>query len=212
MGKPIVYGPRYSVYTRAVIMSLLEKKVAHDVVEIDMDAEEHRAPAHLKRHPFGMLPAFEHNGFMIYETVPIMNYIDDAFPGLRLMPADIHRRTRAAQILSVINSYAYRPLVWGIFVPRTFPRPDRTVDETAIAEAVKTGEHALKAIEDLMFNPDPFLVGRQISLADLLLEPVVHYLETTPEGKAMLQRLPKIATWHAALQARPSVKETVPVV
>jgi glutathione S-transferase len=175
-----------------------------------MDDNAHRAPEHLKRHPFGMLPAFEHNGFMIYETVPILTYIDDAFPGPRLMPGDIHRRTRAAQILSVINSYAYRPLVWGIFVPRTFFKPDRVVDETAIAEAVRSGEHALRAIEDLTVNPDPFLVGRTISLADLLLEPVVHYLETTPEGKAMLPKVPKLAAWHAAIQTRPSVKETVP--
>jgi glutathione S-transferase len=191
-------------------MALLEKKVAFDQVHIEMDDNEHRAPEHLKRHPFGMLPAFEHNGFMIYETVPILTYIDDAFPGTRLMPGDIHRRTRAAQIMSVINSYAYRPLVWGIFVPRTFQKPDRVVDEAAIAEAVKTGEHALKTIEALMVNPDPFLVGRQISPADLLLESVVHYLETTPEGKAMLPKVPKLAAWHAAMQSRPSVKETVP--
>ena len=210
MGKPIVYGPSYSVYTRAVRMMLIEKKVAYDQVHIEMDDAEHRAAEHLKRHPFGMLPAFEHNGFMIYETVPILIYIDDAFPGTRLMPGDIHRRTRTLQILSVINAYAYRPLVWGIFVPRTFPKPDRVVDETAIAEAVKTGEHALRAIEDLMMNPDPFLIGRQISPADLLLECVVHYLATTLEGKAMLGRLPKIAVWHAAIQSRPSVKETVP--
>jgi glutathione S-transferase len=209
MGKPIVYGPRYSVYTRAVIMALIEKKVAYDQVHIEMDDNEHRAPEHLKRHPFGMLPAFEHNGFMIYETVPILIYIDDAFPGTRMMPGDIYRRTRALQILSVINAYAYRPLVWGIFVPRTFFKPDRVVDEAAIAEAVKTGEHALRAVEELM-TPDPFLVGRQISPADLLLECVVHYLATTAEGKAMLGRLPKIAAWHAALQARPSVKDTVP--
>jgi glutathione S-transferase len=211
MGKPIVYGPRYSVYTRAVLMALIEKKVAHEQVHVEMDDNEHRAPEHLKRHPFGMLPAFEHNGFMIYETVPILNYIDDAFPRPRLMPADIQRRTRAAQILSVINSYAYRPLVWGIFVPRTFSKPDRVIDEAAIAEAVKTGEHALRAIEDLMMNPDPYLVGRELSLADLLLEPVLHYLGTTQEGKAMLLRLPKISTWHAAMQTRPSVQETVPV-
>ena len=210
MGNPIVYGPRYSVYTRAVIMALIEKKVAYDQVHIEMDDNEHQTSAHLKRHPFGMLPAFQHNGFMIYETVPILMYVDDAFPGSRLMPGDIHRRTRALQILSVINAYAYRPLVWGIFVPRTFFKPDRVVDEGAIAEAVKTGEHALRAIEDLMMNPDPFLIGRQISPADLLLECVVHYLETTAEGKAILGRLPKIAAWHAAIQSRPSVEETVP--
>jgi len=212
MGKPIVYGPRYSVYTRSVLMALLEKNVAHDIVHVEMDDEEHRTPAHLKRHPFGMLPAFEHNGFMIYETVPILSYVDDAFPGNRLMPGDIHRRTRAAQILSVVNSYAYRPLVWGIFVPRTFFKPDRVVDEAAIAEAVKTGAHALRAIEDLMVNPDPFLVGREISLADLLLEPIVHYLATTSEGQAILPDVPKLAAWHAAMQTRPTVKETVPLV
>jgi glutathione S-transferase len=210
MGMPIVYGPRYSVYTRAVLMALIEKQVAFEQVHVEMDDNEHRAPEHLKRHPFGMLPAFEHNGFMIYETVPILTYIDDAFPGTRLTPGDIHCRVRAAQIVSVINSYAYRPLVWGIFVPRTFPKPDRVVDETAIADAVRSGEHALRAIEDLMMDSDPFLVGRRISAADLLLECVVHYLETTPEGKAMLSRLPKIAAWHAAMQSQPSVVETVP--
>src|SRR3569623_13125 len=210
MGKPIVYGPRYSVYTRAVLMALIEKKGGYEQVHIEMDDNEHRAQEHLKRNPFGMLPAFEHNGFMIYETMPILLYIDDDFPGTRVMPGDIHRRTLAEQILSVINSYAYRPLVWGIFVPRTFPKPDRVVEEAAIAEAVKTGEYALRAIEELMMTPDPFLVGRQSSPADLLLEPVVHYLETTAEGKAMLGRLPKIAAWHAAMRSRPSVTDTVP--
>ena len=68
MGKPIVYGPRYSVYTRAVIMALIEKKVAYDQVHIEMDDNAHRAPEHLKRHPFGMLPAFEHNGFEMAEV------------------------------------------------------------------------------------------------------------------------------------------------
>jgi len=210
MGKPIVYGPRYSTYTRSVIMALMEKRVPHDVVHVDMDKREHKAPEHLARHPFGMLPAFEHNGFKIYESLPILQYIDDALPGTRLTPADIHRRTRALQIMSVINAYAYRPLVWGIFVPRTFTEPGQPVDEAAIATAVDAGMLGLKAIEDLMTDPDPYLVGRQISLVDLLLVPVIHYLSGTPEGGQMLPRFPKLAAWHAALTARPSVAETVP--
>jgi glutathione S-transferase len=211
MGKPIVYGPRYSVYTRAVIMAVIEKRVEHEVVHVDMDAREHKAPGHLARHPFGMLPAFEHNEFKIYETGPILHYIDDAFPGARLTPNDIHRRTRAEQIISVINSYAYRPMIWDIFAPRIFPRPDRSLDEAAIAAAVPTVERSLKAIQDLMTNPDPFLVGRQISLADLLLECVIHYFAMTPEGKRILPLYPKLKAWHDALQSRPSVTETVPV-
>ncbi|HEY4163211.1 MAG TPA: glutathione S-transferase family protein [Dongiaceae bacterium] len=211
MGKPIVYGPRYSVYTRAAIMALMEKRVEHEVVHIDMDAKEHKAPPHLARHPFGMLPAFEHNGFKIYETGAILHYIDDAFPGTRLTPNDIHRRTRAEQIISVINAYGYRPIVWGIFVPRTFTEPGKPVDEAAIAAAVPAAEQSLKAIEDLMTNPDPFLVGRQISLADLLLEPIIHYFAGTSEGKRILPLYPKLTAWHHALQSCPSVAQTVPV-
>jgi glutathione S-transferase len=212
MSKPIVYGPRYSTYTRAVIMALLEKRVDHAVVHVDMDEQEHKAPEHLARHPFGLLPAFQHGDFAIYETVPILNYIDDAFPGVRLAPADILRRTRAAQIMSVINSYGYRPMVWGIFVPRTFPQPGKPVDEKAIAEAVPKARQALQAIEDLMLNPDPFLVGRQISLADLLLVPIIHYFAGTPEGAKILPHYPKLMAWHTIIQSRPSVLETVPKV
>jgi glutathione S-transferase len=211
MSKPVVYGPRYSTYTRSVIMALLEKRVDHTVAHVDMDRKEHQAPEHLARHPFGLLPAFRHGDFMIYETVPILNYIDDAFPGARLMPADIHRRTRAAQIMSVINAYGYRPMVWGIFVARAFPRSG-TVDEKAVAEAVPKAKLALQAIEDLTLNPDPFLVGRQISLADLLLVPIIHYFAGTPEGAKILPKYPKLMAWHTIVQSRPSVLETVPKV
>ena len=210
MGKPIVYGPRYSVYTRAVLMALTEKKVAFEEVHVEQATEEHKAPEHLKRHPFGLLPAFEHNGFMIYETVPILHYVEEAFPGVRLTPADIHRRTRMAQILAVINAYAARPLVWGVFALRAYPDPGRPVDEAAIAEKVKLGTHALKAIEDLMVNPDPFLVGRQISLADMLLEPMLFYLDKAPEGPSILAQVPKIAAWHAAMQSVPTMVATLP--
>jgi glutathione S-transferase len=210
MTKPIVYGPSYSVYTRAVLMALIEKRVDFEQVHVDMDQEEHRMPQHLARHPFGMLPAFQHGDFMVYETVPILHYIDDAFPGPRLDPGDIRRRTRSAQIMSVVNSYGYRPMIWGVFVPRTYPRPGRIVEEGAIAEAAAQGERALRAIEDLMVDPDPFLVGRQISLADLLLEPVVHYFLTTTEGREIMTRCRRIAAWHEAIQSRPSVRQTVP--
>lgn len=211
MGKPIVYGPRYSTYTRSVIMALMEKRVPHEVVHIEMEQKEHEAPAHLARHPFGRIPTFEHNGFSIYETNPILHYIDDAFPGSRLTPNDIHRRTRGQQIISVIDFYGYRPIVWGVCVPRMFADKEKGPDEAAIATAVPTVAAALRAIQDLMVNPDPFLVGRQISLADLLLVPVMHYFSGTPEGKRMLPDYPELAAWHEAVTTRPSVAETVPV-
>ena len=38
-------------------------------------------PIHLERHPFGRVPALQHDDFMLYETSAIAAYVDDVFPG-----------------------------------------------------------------------------------------------------------------------------------
>jgi len=55
-----------------------------DLVEVDVFAETGVPKEHLTRHPFGRIPAFEHNGFHLYATGAIVRYIDDAFPGCKL--------------------------------------------------------------------------------------------------------------------------------
>ena len=39
-------------------------------------------------HPFGRVPALQHDDFVLYETNAIAAYIDDVFPGPKLTPAD----------------------------------------------------------------------------------------------------------------------------
>jgi glutathione S-transferase len=70
MTRPIVYGPAGSSYVWSARLALAEKGVAHDLVELSF--EEMKAPKHLARHPFGKVPAFEHDGFTLYETQAIM--------------------------------------------------------------------------------------------------------------------------------------------
>jgi len=73
---------------------------------------------HEARHPFGKIPAFEHAGFRLYEAGAITRYVDEAFPGHRLQPDDACGRARTNQIISILDSYAYRTLVWDIYVER----------------------------------------------------------------------------------------------
>ena len=37
-------------------------------------------------HPFGRMPAFEHDGFRLFETAAISRYVDEAFAGPALQP------------------------------------------------------------------------------------------------------------------------------
>ncbi len=114
MARPIVYGARYSAYVRIVLLTLIEKGVAHDVVEVDVFAEGGPPAEHLVRHPFGKIPAFAHDGVQLYEAAAIARYVDEAFPGPALQPADPRVRARMAQAIGLLDSYAYRPWVWGL--------------------------------------------------------------------------------------------------
>ena len=50
------------------------------------------------------MPAFEHDGFELYETAAIMHYVDETFPGPSLRPGGPRERARMEQILGLINA------------------------------------------------------------------------------------------------------------
>jgi glutathione S-transferase len=210
MGKPVVYGPAYSTYTRTVLIALREKRVEYELVHVDMIGGAHRTPEHLRRHPFGKVPAFEHNGFPLFESNAIIHYIDDAFPGERIAPADVHRRARDQEIVDIINFYGYSRIITRLVLPYFFADKEKGPDLAAIAAAVPDVEHVLGAIHDQMTNPDPYLTGRRIGFADIHLAPIMHYLMTLPEGGRILPKLPRLASWWLAMQQRDSVQKTVP--
>ncbi len=210
MSKPTLHGPTYSTFARTIRMALLEKGVDYDLVHVDMMAGVHLQRDWLERHPFGKVPALEHNGFAIYESNAIAHYIDDAFPGRRLAHPNVHRRTRDQQIVDVINGYAYKRIIVDIVLRYYFADKEKGPDMAAIAEATPAAEHALAAIQDLMLGSDPYLVGRDVSFSDLFLAPIIGYFVQFPEGTRAMAKLPKLSHWWLAMQQRPSLAATAP--
>ena len=89
----VLHGYRYSVYLRIVRLTLAEKGVAYDRVEVNPFASDVPA-AYLALHPFGRVPTLVHDGFVLYETGAITRYIDRAFPGPPLQPGDARALAR----------------------------------------------------------------------------------------------------------------------
>jgi glutathione S-transferase len=204
--RPVVlYGADYSVYARIAHLALHEKGVDHRIEPIDVF--KGAPPAYLQLHPFGKIPALEHDGFRLYETGAITRYIDDAFQGPPLQPADPKARARMVQIMGIVDAYAYRPMIWDIVVERTMaPREGRTPDEAKIAAAMPIAEKTLAALSDLMTGP--YLLGPQVTLADLHLAPIIAYFRLAPEGQRLLAKAPRIASWWEMIAKRPSLQQT----
>ena len=141
------------------------------------------------------MPAFEHDGLELYETDAITRYVDEAFHGVDLQPADAAGRARMAQAINIIGGYAYPAMIGQIFVQRAVrPMTGGAADEDAIAAAIPQAETAVAALEKLI-DGNAYLAGDRLSLADLLLIPVYDYIAQTPEGQKMLAKAPNLERW-----------------
>ncbi len=183
MAARVLWGAAYSVYVRSARLALAEKGVAYDLVEVDVFAAGGPPAEHRARHPFGRIPAFEHDGFRLYETGAIARYVDEAFDGPPLQPTEPRPRARMNQAISILDNYAYRTLVWDIFVERVrAPAQGRAPDEARIAAALPKAATCLRALEDLM-DGNPFIAGPTPGLADCHALPMLTYIPHDDRGR-----------------------------
>lgn len=210
--EPVLHGYRYSVYAWIARWVLREKGVAHEWREVDPFSP--MVPEHYRElHPFGRVPVLVHTDpargdFVLYETCAIGRYVDEAFAGPALQPQGARERARMTQIISIVDSYAYRPLVRQVFSHRVFrPRAGYAVDEAEIAAGLAAARTVLAALERLVEVPAP---GAVPTLADLHLAPMLGYFAAATEGRAMLETHPRLGQWFAAMAAREGYRATAP--
>ena len=195
-----LYGATYSVFTRIARLVLEESGVGYRLIEADIFDPGALPAGYQARHPFGKIPAFEHEGFRLFETDAIARYVIESVGGNGLVPETPAARARMTQVQRIADNYAYPILVWGVYVEET-----RGSGPLA-PETVEQAHKVLAVLEELWEGP--FLLGGQLSLADLWLAPVLALFRCAPTGRALLSEFPELEGWLQLLQARPSMQAT----
>ena len=192
MADPVhLHGYRYSVYNRIARLALLSKSVEHETIEVNPFAE--LSEAYLMLHPFGRVPVLIHGSFELFETSAITRYVDRAFNGPPLQPERADALARMDQVIAVIDAYAYWPMVRQVS-SHAFFRP--FVGEPSSREEVDLGLEASRKVLsflDRVAGEGEVLTGRDITLADCHLAPMMDYFVRAEEGKEALSP-------HLALQ------------
>lgn len=192
MADPVhLHGYRYSVYNRIARLVLLSKEVEHRTIEVNPFAELSEAYSML--HPFGRVPVLTHGAFELFETGAITRYVDRAFNGPPLQPERAAALARMDQVIAVIDAYAYWPMVRQVS-SHAFFRP--FFGEPSSREEVDLGLEASRKVLsflDRIAGEGEVLTGRDITLADCHLAPMIDYFVRAEEGKEALSP-------HLALQ------------
>jgi glutathione S-transferase len=203
-----VYGIPGSPFLRSVEIALKEKDVPYHLHA--MTPGEHKQPEHLARHPFGRVPAFEHDGFALYESQAIIRYLDETFPNPPLTPGNAKQRARMNQVVGIIEWYffpkAAAPIAFNrIIGPKLLGLPS---DETAITEAMPIARTCF-AVLDGILGDQPYFGGDRPSIADIMLAAQLDLLCETPEGAELISGT-HLKSWLERMTARPSFLATQP--
>jgi maleylacetoacetate isomerase len=105
MGRRSIEGPPpmlkiYSYFRSSAAyrcrIALNLKGLAHDTafVHLIKDGGQHNAPAYRALNPQGLVPALEHDGRVITQSLAIIEYLDESHPEPPLLPGDAEQRAR----------------------------------------------------------------------------------------------------------------------
>jgi len=186
-----------STNSRKVRIALLEKGLEFERINVDLSKREQKNPDYLKIHPFGQVPALDDEGFILYDSTVINEYLEDEYPYPALMPKDSEARARA-RLMEDFRDTHFNPAFVRIMIESRKAETDR--DANNIATAKGDIGKCLDRIEEELAGKE-YLAGA-FSLADIAF---MANLELFDRFQITIDpKYKNTIAWIARLKARPS--------
>jgi glutathione S-transferase len=211
-----LYWGSGSPFAWRVMLTLVLKKLAYQSNLLEFSRGDHKAPAFIKLNPRGKVPVLKDEDFVLNESLAIMAYLDKKHPEPPLFGTTAQETGLIWRAIMETDNYllsagdkVIRPVFFG-----------KGLDETdKIQEAAQTLRQELKRIDGDL-SGSAWLVGKQISAADIALFPLVLSLVRAAGKDAAkplnLQLLPltgsfpNLAAWVKRIESVPGYERTYP--
>jgi glutathione S-transferase len=155
-------------------------------------------PEYLELNPTGLIPTIIDDGFVLWESNAITRYLAAKYGADPIYPADPQTLALADQWMDFENTMIMPmmvPIFWGLV---------RTPAEKRDMDAINKAIHQVSriwAMVDAHLGKQPFMAGKEFTIADIPLGPQVHrWIELVPERDAM----PNLDAWYQRLTHRPA--------
>jgi glutathione S-transferase len=200
-----------SPYAWRVQLALEHKALAYEREVLSFSAGDTRKPEFLALNPRHRVPVIVDADFVLYESNPIVEYLDDAYAGRGepLFPGDARGRALVRRLVAEADNYfdkATDPVVDEAFAKKPEERDAAKLDAALAALREET------ALFTRYMRGD-FLAGA-LSAADFALYPLVAFLDRCaiklPDFDPASVMTPEFAAWKARIEALPYFGKTYP--
>ncbi|MDZ4736004.1 MAG: glutathione S-transferase family protein [Rhodospirillaceae bacterium] len=208
MALTFYYGSGSS-YAWKVWLTLEHKEIPYEFKLLSFDRNETRSPEFLKLNPRGKVPTIVDNGFAIWESSAIAEYLEERYPQKSLLPGDAKQRANARRLVAEADSYVAR------FMGKL---SDLTIYRAEPGSRSEIEPVQKEILEELMLLEaqvgEPYLLG-DLSLADFTLYPhlrIFRRIEERHPGNGIADnRIPaKLRAWMKRIEALPYFEKTLP--
>jgi glutathione S-transferase len=185
-------------------LALLEKGVPFEKVQVDLMGGEHKQPPYGEITPRRQVPTLVYGegdeAITLYESVAIIQFLDDVFPEPPLMPPVGEPAMRATAWMRIAE-FQQKLDPKNIFASVTFGKQTR---EQLGARVDALLEELLRW--DAYVGDGPFLCGDQFTLADIAVFPLLMHFEAL--GYDYATHTPSLSAYMNRCKARPSVVQS----
>jgi glutathione S-transferase len=197
-----LHGFRFSNYHNVVKVILLEKGLAFEEVVTYPPADD----AYRAKNPTGKYPCLEvEDGTFLSESKVILNYLEEAYPEVPLLPANPLHRARVRELMEVIDLYLELPA--RRLYAEVFSSAGRVSDEvkSTVRPLLAQGVDGLKALARF----EPYIAGSELSLADF--SAAFHFVPVSIASRAVygediLHALPAVKRHRELMDRRELVR------
>ncbi|XP_075072291.1 glutathione S-transferase omega-1-like [Mixophyes fleayi] len=191
-----VYSMRFCPFAQRARLVLSAKGIKHEIVNINL---KNKPDWFYEKNPLGVVPSLEtSDGKIIYESPIVCDYLDEAFPGIKLSPEDPYIKAQQKMILEHFSTII--SLLYKIFFAK---HNNEDTSELKAQFLVKFS----KLEELLAKKKTPYFSGKSVSMIDYMIYPWFERFNAF-DVKEYLEKTPHISAWYNLMLQDPAVKET----
>jgi glutathione S-transferase len=194
----------YSAYTSAFRPRWLLEEIGtpFDLVRKTLSPEDIKTPEYLKIHPLGQVPALVDGDLTLIESAAICMYLADKDPEQRLVPQGASQRALYTQWIFYAMG-ALNGAIHPVYLRWYLAAPDQK--EAACTDADRAELQRLLKPLEAAFAAGPFLLGEQLTTADVVLGGVLKWADLCGQLKGATAA----AAYFQRLSARPAYQRAL---
>lgn len=201
-----------SPYAWRVWLALEHKQIPYGLTTMSFSSGDLRKPEYLAINPRHKVPAIVDDGFALYESTAIVEYLDEKYPAApKLFPGDVRQRATVRRMVQEADLY-YAAAMERLVDQVLFTQQDKwDADEIAagreaVVKELDTWEQGIGQAE--------YVASAQPTAADYTLYPLIALTLRMEKKKPDLGIRgvigPRLKAWMARIEALPYFKKTWP--